>query len=501
MFTSKVLLLLGLISLLACSVSGAEPAAPSPAPTPAAGEPAKIEINDSKVIHEVWDDFHGINLCALWNDTSDHPETVKAFSQMGSKILRFPGGVPCQWYDWKEPLATGWTTLTPEKAHAMAAASGARMMFQTNTANDGGGKTKEGKEYKFNNSGEHAAGWVKFCQEKNIKVAVWEIGNEPEMDAPAAIKSDQNKVYEWYNAKYKEQVEAIKKADPNARVMGPASTNTWFWWAQNNLEKFMKAHGNKGGSGLADMISIHWYPEAGNQPWDKARGVAQGWAPCMDYIKGVLAKYDDRKLPLYITEWNFGGGDKHDYNKTLGNALGNADCIGMFLKTGVAGHTFFVLHRIKNGWGVIAQNGDVKPQNHVSPTFFALAMASKLGHKVVETKCALDAAHVLSTYATKDASGGVQVLLINKSDKPLPVALNFTGYKADGKEVDVYTLAGANGKIDDMDVVYNEVKAPKPNADLLPAPKKVKSAATYSHTLAPLSMAVLSFPGDSAMKE
>ena len=195
----------------------------------------------------------GTNLVALWNPTADSPGTVHAFAQMGMKLLRFPGGVPAQFYDWEKPLDSGWSLLTPERAGTMAQAGGAQMVFQTNIAND---KTehdkKTGKTFRFNSSGEHQAGWVSFARENGITVAFWEIGNEPEMDAPQPIKARaraRTAIYDWYNAKYAEQVKAIRPVDPDARVMGPAATNTWFWWHEKNLEKFLVAHGNKQGTG------------------------------------------------------------------------------------------------------------------------------------------------------------------------------------------------------------------------------------------------------------
>ena len=243
------------------------------------------------MLHQFAPDAHGTNLVALWNDTGDSPGAVRAFSQMGLGLVRFPGGVPAQWYDWKEPLATGWTELTPERAWRMAQAGGARMVFQTNSAtSEGGVNESTGKPYKFDNSAAHQAEWVSFSRAKGIGVAFWEIGNEPEMDAPKPLKADQAAVYAWYNKVFGEQARAIKALDPQARVLGPASTNTWFWWHEGNLAKFLGAHGNKRGTGLVDAVSLHWYPDGGAGPWESKRGEAQGWADAMKFIRGVIGR-------------------------------------------------------------------------------------------------------------------------------------------------------------------------------------------------------------------
>ena len=414
-----------------------------------------ITIDETNVLHTTEDSFHGTNFVALWNNTGDSPGAVKAFSQLGARVVRFPGGVPCQWYDWKDPLATGWSKLSPENAWMFAKTANAKMLFQTNSANDAGGVNKDTKgNYKFDSSGAHAAEWVKFCKEKKIDVAFWEIGNEPEMDAPAQAKKSQDDIFKWYNAKFDEQAKAIRKEDADAKIMGPASTNTWFWWHEKNLEKFIAAEGNKTGTGLVDAVSIHWYPGAGAATFEKNRGAAQGWASSCEYLRGVIAANDSRPLPLYITEWNWGAGDKDDSNSFLGNALGCADCLGMFLRTGVAGHTHFCLQHVKRGWGVLAMSGDSIPQNAPNPTYFALAMASHLYGKVLELKNSADESNVLSAYATQN-DGGVEVMLINKTKDPQSVTLAFKNLKVEGKQATIYTLKGVKGTPGDSDVVYN----------------------------------------------
>jgi hypothetical protein len=457
-----------------------------------AGE-VTVTIDDTKVLFTTPEAFHGTNFCALWNDTGDSPGTVKAFSQMGSKLLRFPGGVPCQWYDWKEPLATGWTKITPENAWGLAKSGGATMLFQTDSANDTAGENKDTKgKYKFDSSGAHAAEWASWAKEKKIPVAFWEIGNEPEMDAPGNVKTSQETIFTWYNAKFEEQAKAIKKADPDAKIMGPASTNTWFWWHEKNIDKFMKAEGNKSGSGLVDAVSIHWYPGGGGAPWEKQRGTAQGWTGCMDYIKKAITDNDSRTLPLYITEWNWGAGDKDDSNSYLGNALGCADCIGMFLRTGVAGQTHFCLQKVQRGWGVLGMSKDSVAQNAPNPTYFALAVASHLSGKVLEVKNSADEGNVLSAYATRNDKG-LEVMLINKSDAAQTVKLAFSKFNPDQKKVLTYTLKGAKGNPLDSTVVYNGVEAPKPaDSDLPPATSSTAGAAV-TQTLEPFSLVVMVF--------
>ena len=462
-----------------------------------AAQTVAITVHANQVRHTVSEkEFHGINFCALWNDTGASPGTTQSFSRMGMRLVRFPGGCPAQWYDWQYPLASGFTSLTPEMAWDFAKAGGARVVFQTNVANDGGGTNKTTRvPYRFDSSGAHAADWVRFCAAKGISVPYWEIGNERELDAPAAAKGNSDRVYAWYNKKFAEQALAIKRADPQAKVMGPSECNTWFWWAQKDLERFLRVHGNKQGSGLVDAVSLHWYPEGGSGSWEQKRGMAQQWPAQMDYIRGVLKQYDSRDLPLFITEWNWGAGEKCDGARKLSNALGVADIVGMFLRTGVSGHAFFVLQKIDRGWGVLAMKADSRPQNEASPTYYALCISSLLGGAVLDVTNSVDEKNVLSAYATRHADGSVQALLINKTKDQLPVEIAFSGYSPLGKTMTVYTLEGATGSINDQDVIYNGVARPKPSEQELPGPRRVLSTqAVVTVDVAPFSIQLLTWP-------
>ena len=453
-----------------------------------------VIVEDKTPIQNVGTSFHGINIVALWNSTNDHPDAVKAFSLMGMDFVRFPGGVPAEWYDWKDPLASGWTKFTPEKIWAMAQAGRSRMIFQTNIATMKT-ETKNGRTYSFNNTGDYVGEWAAFCLEKKIDVAFWEIGNEPELDAPKEFKKGDQAVYDWYNMKFAEHAQAIKKVDPKAKTIGPASTNTWFWWHQHNIKKFLKAHGNKQGSGLADAISVHWYPNGGAGPWEKKRGIAQGWEACMKYLREAIAEFDSRPLPVYITEWNWGAGDKNDSGSMMSNALGCADCIGMFLRTGIGGHTHFCLQKIKRGWGVLAmKKGENVPENTPSPTYFALALASHMEGEVFAVQNNADEKNLLSAYATRSDSG-LWVMLINKGAVPLSVKIGFQSVSPKGKIAHVFTLEPLNGSVYDTDVIMNGVKSPRPSSpDGLPKPQEVGvKDDTFVQELNSFSMAVICF--------
>jgi hypothetical protein len=423
---------------------------------------------------------------ALWNPTGLNDGVVTALGQLGMRLLRYPGGVPAQWTGWTRRYSKKDEVLSHEDAYELARRTRTRLVLQTNVATDK-------PEDALDSSGAHHARWAEHLRERGVPVAAWEIGNEPEIDAPESIRSDLDKVYEWYNAKYAEHVTAIRSVDPEALVMGPASANTWFWWAKGALAMFLRAHGNKGGSGLAELLSVHWYPDAHKGSWPEKRGTAQDWEACMDYLKGVIAEHDTRDLPLHITEWNWGAGMDTAASQHVASALGNADVVGMFMRTGVQGHQFFTLQRIRNNWGVLAVKGEGMRENEPSPSYFALSLASKLENEVLAVSSQADERNVLSAYAARRKGGDVVVLLINKSEAPLVVDLAFARYAMLGKRVEVHELRGKNGQLEDTEVVFNGVTSPRPDEEPLPSPRVGQAQGEFQQRLEPYSLSLVSF--------
>lgn len=452
-----------------------------------------VDINDTKVVNRVSKKFHGENFCAFWNNTGDSPATLKAFAQSGMKLIRFPGGTTAHWHDWEHPFPEKWRDVWRDSAAwNLVKDIDGELILQTNC-------TQNKPDSGLDSSGEHQAGWLEYAEKHGYKVAFWEIGNEPEIDA--LNKRSQQVIMLWYNNKYEEQVKAIRKKYPKARLLGYSGTNVWFWWAQRNLERFLAAHGNKKGSGLVDAISLHWYAETGTRKWEDVRGVPQSWWSDMEYIRACIQHFDTRDLEVYITEWNFGGGMPADSSAQLfRTALGNADMVGMFLRTGVKGHTHFVLQGPDNaGWGILSMKGSKRGEAAPFATYFALSMASRLTGKVLETKCSVDEKNVLSAYAAQDEAGNMCAMLINKADKPADVKLVFAQLNPKGKDVSIYRLEPANGKPGDLESVYNGVNEPKPGKEDLPPPEKIKCPEQLQLTLKPFSMAVASIAGTPAI--
>jgi hypothetical protein len=445
------------------------------------GADHSVTVNAGTVVRTLPSAFHGVNYVAFWDNQQRSAGSREALRRSGVQIIRYPGGVPGNYMDWAK-IPGSWAGTDSDSLWAYAKAVGARLMMQTNPfaskVNDAGTVNDP--------SGKHVADWVTYCKNKGIDAPFWEVGNEPEGEAPVSWNYPKldSTLIKGYLTAYNDQAPAMKTADGSIQVMGPVSANTWYWWAQGFLEVFKRFCDKN-----ADAISLHWYGDGST--YDAIAGLAQQWYPAMAYIRSVTAK------PVFITEWNNHGANGN-INTTIGSAVVNADIIGVFARTGVSGHAWFgCIHGASNGgygaWGILYGSGEPKPLDTPTPGYFILPLWAKMGPSVLGVTNPADTQKVLTAYAHKKNDGSVQVMLINKSTLR-SVEVKFSGFDPTGKKVMVYELKPANGANDDMNVVYNNKLNPSPSTEDLPQPsEQTCTAASLTVTLPAYSITVLDF--------
>ena len=95
-------------------------------------------------------------------------------------------------------------------------------------------------------------------------------------------------------------------------------------------------------------------------------------------------------------------------------------------------------------------------------------------------------------YATRDQVGAVCVMLINKSDRPVSVHIDFARLNPTGRRLQLHSLRGVSDRLDDDQVVYNGVRSPQPNRTLLPPPREtVARQRSLAQPMPPYSLATL----------
>lgn len=492
-----VRLLLVSVLMVACTSSHLK-AASLPAKTSGSAQTQGTETDtiviDPAVIHRtIPADFFGINYDAFWDPAQHSAASAAALAQTPIKVVRFPGGVPADWYDWQDPDPKHKGRVSPMTFWEWSRSFGAtRALFQTNYQGNGLANPP-GKSYTVN-SPENAAAWVEYNKTSGIS-ADMEVGNEE--DLPTLHKKD-DAAYAPYISAFVDQAKAMHQADPQVHVLGPVGTNEWFWWKLDGLGMFLRSAGNRTGSGQVDGVSLHFYR---GSSWLDSMGIAQYWLSAQGpwvAIQKLIEENDTRKLPVYLTEWNLGNTDQHNgFNPTLGHALAVTDTLGAFALSGVAGADYFTIHR-SDGWGLLYGAGDAKPADTATPTYYGMAMWKHMGSRMVDVKQSADPATVLSSYATIGKRGSVQVLLINKRPTSRSVEIALQGRTPAGHRLHAYTLTGSTGSVGDRDAVYNGVANPSPE-NKLPGPQNlgIVHGKRVKYTVPRYSAVVLQIDGTS----
>src|SRR5262249_7536631 len=148
----------------------------------------------------------------------------QALAQTGIRSIRFPGGVPADWYDWKNPYCQSWTSTSPLDLWRYAQGIGAnmRVLFQTNYQGGSAGCNTSGVAV---NAPQYQADWVSYNKQQGIRAAM-EVGNEEDINMVAWHDGNFQPYIDAFNV----QAQAMHQADPDVKVWGPAATNEWFWW-------------------------------------------------------------------------------------------------------------------------------------------------------------------------------------------------------------------------------------------------------------------------------
>ena len=467
------------------------------------GEATTIAVNFNNVLATSPDDFMGINGTSFWDSDPLNANTRNALKAAGIKIIRYPGGVPGNRFDWSADTkacnsSSGATSPTVLQAWQYASAADCSIMFQTNpfTSTVGGCVN--------DTSGSHAAAWVTYAAANNMSAPYWEIGNEPEGETNpinaatawgASGYSDISLNYAYYLPIFDKQAVAMHAANPAIKIFGPVGANIWYWRGCNGLEMFLKAEGNKQGTGQADGVSLHWYPSSEN--WDTIKGVTSSpFYVGVNFIYSKIFEYDDRDLPVIITETSMSNsGSDATMPQKIAAAIGTADLLGAYARVGIEHVTWFSGRGATTDVGFGAWGTIDDTTGRPTAAFYVFVLWSKMGPQVVDHVQGVDNTQLV-VYATKKSASSVQLMVINKTAAALVEKLAFDGFAPSGTTaITVNQLSAPSGKdYNSTDFVFNAVTNPSTPWTSIPAASlggTYTSGMTYSFP--PYSITVLDF--------
>ncbi|MFO1476152.1 MAG: YDG domain-containing protein [Verrucomicrobiota bacterium] len=406
------------------------------APPPAA---VHLALNAANTVRKSDSRWFGLNT-AIWDTSFDTASTSNALRDIGTGILRFPGGSLSDEYHW----ATG---KSGTNSWAWGTSFGNFMHILTN----GGMQAMITVNYGTGTSNE-AAAWVLSANVTNkIKCKYWEIGNE----CYGTWETDSNSVPHdpyTYAVRARDYINAMKAADPtikigvvavpgedssvnnnNHAVVNPRTGVTHYGWTPVMLATL------KNLGVTPDFLVHHVYPEyTGGESDPLLLGSTGNWAVDAADLRQQLSDYlgtVHTNVELLCTENNSNSGNQGKQSTSVVNALYLADSLSQLMKTEFNGYVWWDLRNGSDtsgtfnssiyGWRSVGDLGIMVGTGTHYPTYYA----DKLMRAFVGTNDTIlnptSDYPILSTYASLKADGSLAMLVINKD-----TVSNFTGQVA-----------------------------------------------------------------------
>lgn len=417
--------------------------------------PALIHLNvdATQSVRSADDRWFGINT-AVWDGYLDTPQTLSLLGEMGTRILRFPGGSMSDTYHWRSNYVVGstwqgWPSGFSQFVH-VATNLGAQAFI---TVNYGSGSAGE------------AADWVRFANVTNqLGFRYWEVGNECygtwEFDTNKTAPYHPNDAWTYAN-RFKDYYLQMKSADPTIRigiVVTPGETSSSNNFA--NLHPVINPRTGRTNYGWTpillntlsnlnvtpDFAVHHVYPEYTSQESDPLLLQSTGnWAQDAADLRQQLTDYlgaPGDAVELVCTENNSNAGTQGKQSVSLVNALYYADSLARLMKTEF---NAFVWWDLRNGvdyggnldptlygWRMYGDIGMINGSAERYPHFYA---AKLMRHFVQSGDTVLNVSSdypLLSAYAVRHASGSLSILAIHKDPTTnFTAQFSFTGYSPD----------------------------------------------------------------------
>ena len=330
---------------------------------------------------------YGLN-SAVWDSQMNVPQVQNLLQQAGVNMLRYPGGSYGDIYHWQDNTAPGGYVAPGTDFDSFMGTVkkiGAQPIL---IANYGSGTSQE------------AADWVRYANmTKGYGVKYWEIGNEIYGNGYYGNGWETDNHASKSPATYAQNViqyaSAMKAVDPSIKI-GAVVTLPGNWpdsvVGSGDDGDWNKIVLSAAGSAI-DFVIVHWYPSPASpagmlgEPAQAAGELAQ--------LRQEIDQYagpDGPRIQIAMTEVNSGVD-----TTTQPDALFGADTYMTALENGVFTVNWWDTHNGATSigvapdgatdyddWGVLSSATCVgstcePPLNTPFPTYFALAMLSKLG--------------------------------------------------------------------------------------------------------------------------
>jgi len=293
------------------------------------------------------------------------------------------------------------------------------------------------------------AALVTHYKERGSGIRYWEVANEPDIGesggCPYRFKP------ESYVRYYQHTAAAILRADPEARVGGPALAGVH--------SPILPALIEAGSKGVLPLHFISWHLYSSDP-----RAVGGTVA----YARGLLAKYPALKVETFLDEWNM---DLTNPPIEPGfQPCYVAETVWQLKEAGLDYSCYYHLRDwyvdldqftpfmsrdgavfMARWWNRMPQfDGLFDYQNHIRPAYFTFKLLSRLGGERLELRSSNSTAHGFATY--DDRLRTFNLLLWNFSAAPAPIQLLLNDIPRDLRHRHLVLNANAPGEDENIRV-------------------------------------------------
>nr|UZM28249.1 hypothetical protein [uncultured bacterium] len=507
-------------ALAACSSSESSPSATAvEASTPV--EASMILVRPDDVVAPIDRRIFGTNV-AVWifPEVLADPEFHEVVQELGTTLLRFPGGSWSNGYEWAgcerrdtESCSVPWASRASDLADLMAATdlpglwtvafdrttqeTAAAVAFFNGDIDDDREIGVDRNDRDWQTVGHWARLRAEGGHADPVRIQYWEIGNE--IYGAVAAAGDGCAEWGWEHtwtcdpAEYVEGDDehdgyldfrdAILAVDPTVDVgaIGIGDRGAWSDWDDTVLA---------GTGESVDFYSVHHYGSNGDLSADEALAVPRRvWPQIVDEVHAASsANGGPAELPVAITEHNmvaFLDGDEERLMTSAANAFYLSETIGQFASNGVsiANQWLLVNGPLENGTNYALIDPDGMQR---LPAYYGMAMWARAGQDLVAVSVGADIAQ-LSVYGLRDADGRPRLMVLNPTSDIVNATVAATPDEPSRVTADVL----AAESLEAQTTTYNG--AAQPSRDLTePAPAEtIVQGGAFGHEFPPFSITLL----------
>jgi len=386
-----------------------------------APSPVLIKVDASQALRAADARWLGLNT-AIWDSYFDTAYTASALRELGTSILRFPGGSAADYYHWATAKDS---TRFPNFIH-IATNAGVQAVI---TVNYGTGTPQE------------AAAWVSSANVTNhCQFKYWEIGNEcyGTWEGDTNVYPHDPYTYAVRAAQYMAQMKAVDATikigvpvvpgeDNNSNgytnhpAYNPRTSSTHYGWTPVVLAT-LKSLGV-----TPDFLVHHVYPEYQTDNDQALLQASTNWAGDAANLRQQISDYfgtGGTNIQLFCTENNADAGNQGRQSTSIVNGLYLADSLAQLMKTEFNSYIWWDLRNGADtsgdfdpslyGWRTNGDLGIIGNANTYYPTFYTFKLMQYFTGSGDTVLNAASDYFSLATYATRKADGALALLVINK---------------------------------------------------------------------------------------